>query len=57
MPAENQTTVRCPTCGHRVQMVFDHIGIECEHDMTEEQIALLIRQADDQEKMDASCGR
>lgn len=38
---------RCPTCGHPVESIFDHLGIECEHDMTEAEIAKLIEEADD----------
>lgn len=35
-------TDRCPTCGHKVQSIFDHLDIECEHDMTEAEIKHLL---------------
>lgn len=38
------TIIRCPECGHQVREFFDHIAIECEHDMTETKIAELLRQ-------------
>jgi hypothetical protein len=44
--SETQTIIRCPHCGHQVRDFFDHIGIECEHDMTEQEIERLIRDAD-----------
>jgi hypothetical protein len=37
---------RCPHCGHPVESFFDHIDIDCEHDMTPEQIAALRAEAD-----------
>lgn len=33
---------QCPTCGHRVKSVFDHIAIDCEHDMTSDEIKELL---------------
>jgi hypothetical protein len=39
----DQQTIRCPTCGHPVASIFEHIDIDCEHDMTPEQIADLLR--------------
>ena len=41
--------IRCPTCGHTVGSIFDHVHIDCEHDMSEEEIAELLRQADEEE--------
>jgi len=35
--------IRCPECGHVVQSYFDHVDIDCEHDMTEEEITALMR--------------
>lgn len=35
--------IRCPECGHVVESYFDHIDIDCEHDMTEQEIADLRR--------------
>lgn len=49
--------IRCPTCGHIVPCVFHHVAIDCEADMTEAQIRMLIKDAEDQERMEASCGR
>ena len=37
---------RCPTCGHKVESIFDHVHIECEADMTDAEIARLIQDAD-----------
>lgn len=34
--------IRCQECGHIVQSAFDHIAIDCEHDMTDEEIAALM---------------
>lgn len=34
--------IRCPRCGHRVHAYFDHIAIDCAHDMTPKQIAELL---------------
>lgn len=53
----NADTTRCPTRGHVVPSVFHHLGIDCEHDMTDEQIAKLVYAADDQDRMDDSNGR
>lgn len=36
---------QCPECGHFVDSYFDHVHIDCEHDMTEEEIAELLREA------------
>ncbi len=33
---------RCPTCGHPVKSIFDHVAITCRIDMTPEQIAKLL---------------
>ncbi len=33
---------RCPTCGHPVHTVFEHIAIDCNSDMTAAQIAKLL---------------
>lgn len=33
--------IRCPQCGHVVESFFDHVDIDCEHDMTPEEIAAL----------------
>lgn len=49
--------VRCPQCGHIVPYFFYHVDIDCEHDMTEAQIARLVQDAEDKARMDASCGR
>lgn len=38
-------TQRCPTCGHPVASIFDHIHIDCAHDMTAGQIARLLHDA------------
>lgn len=38
---------QCPECGHFVNSYFDHIHIDCEHDMTEEEIAELLREAEE----------
>lgn len=38
-------TIRCPECGHIVKSYFDHIDIDCEHDMTPEEIAELMKKA------------
>jgi hypothetical protein len=37
-----------PDVGHLVPSIFHHIGIDCEHDMTAEQIAQLILDAENQ---------
>jgi hypothetical protein len=37
---------RCPNCGHKVESFFDHVHIDCEHDMTEQEIARLIQDAE-----------
>lgn len=39
---------RCPTCGHPVESIFDHIAIDCEHDMTEEEATKLMKESDQQ---------
>lgn len=49
-PQSRTTPIGCPTCGHPVQSIFDHLDIECEHDMTEDQIGALVdhhRRSDD----------
>ncbi len=33
---------RCPTCGHEVKSIFDHIDIDCEHDMSPLEISRLL---------------
>lgn len=40
---------QCPTCGHFVQSIFDHVHIECEHDMTEDEINALLQAAEAEE--------
>jgi hypothetical protein len=57
MSTDNQTTARCPTCGHPVPSIFHHIGIDCEHDMTAEQIAQRLLDAEDQGSSTLSHGQ
>jgi hypothetical protein len=39
--------IRCPVCGHKVKGYFDHIAIDCAHDMSEKEIeALLAEEAE-----------
>lgn len=33
---------RCPDCGHKIKDFFDHIAIECNADMSEQEIASLL---------------
>lgn len=37
---------QCPTCGHLVDSIFDHIAISCEHDMTPAQVAALLEDSE-----------
>jgi hypothetical protein len=46
MPEKNERNERCYTCGHKVYSVFDHVDIDCEHDMTEEEIRKLEEESD-----------
>lgn len=38
--------VQCPKCGHFVVSYFDHIDIDCEHDMEPEEIDALMKEAE-----------
>lgn len=42
---EGSTHARCPTCGHRVASIFEHIDIECNVDMKADKIAKLLTAA------------
>lgn len=33
---------QCPNCGHPVPDIFHHVAIDCEHDMTPEEIDALL---------------
>lgn len=37
---------QCPTCGWPVQSIFDHVHIECDHDMTQKEIKELLDDAE-----------
>ena len=39
--------IQCPECGHKVDDFFDHIAIDCSHDMSEEEISVLLRQQEE----------
>lgn len=43
--SEHPKTVRCPECGHVVAEFFDHVAIDCEHDMTDDEIQQLLNEA------------
>ena len=47
MTHDEHDTVRSPQCGHVVQGYFDHVAIDCEHDMTDEEIAALLAAQED----------
>lgn len=41
-PGHHPRRFQCPVCGHFVDGYFDHIAIDCEHDMTGAEIAALL---------------
>ena len=42
---QNNEDNRCPTCGYEVETIFSHVDINCEHDMAEQEIRKLEREA------------
>jgi hypothetical protein len=45
---------QCPTCGHFVKTIFDHLTIDCESDMTVEEIAILLLESESDKNLTPS---